>query len=151
MVLPKYFFDYFTETFMIPSYTCDKYEATYLGASYPGYTDPYVCYCNSGDFHTMPIINIEIANEKDPFKYDVEPAFYMYRPFLTSQVSPATYCMFGVESQADGTDLTDKQVTLGQRALATFPYFAVFDRNNAGAYWQVGKQSATGSADAQVF
>ena len=42
-------------------------------------------------------------------------------------------------------------MTLGQRALATFPYYAVFDRANTSAYIQIGSQTATGSSDAQVF
>ena len=46
----------------------------------------------------MPTINIVIADSKDPFQYNVDPAYYMFRPYLTNEVSPATECMFGIES-----------------------------------------------------
>lgn len=98
MILPQYFYNYFTDTFMIPSYTCDKQGKDTGEALYPGSTQPYTCYCNEGDFHTMPTINIVIADSKDPFQYNVDPAYYMFRPYLTNEVSPATECMFGIES-----------------------------------------------------
>jgi len=37
---------------MIPAYTCDKLAASNL--QYPGLASTYSCYCNNGDYHTMP-------------------------------------------------------------------------------------------------
>lgn len=59
--LPEFFFNYFMETFMIPAYTCDKMQKKDL--HYPGMTDTYACYCNNGDYHTMPQINFEVATK----------------------------------------------------------------------------------------
>ena len=76
--LPEYFYKYFMNVFMLPAYTCDKLDATQM--QYPGLTDTYSCYCNNGDYHTMPTLNFEIR-DKD-FQYDIDPSAYMYLPYL---------------------------------------------------------------------
>jgi len=145
--LPAYFYDYFIETFMIPSYTCDKDVK-----AYPGYNDPYNCFCNSGDYHTMPTINIVVQKSKSPFQYDLEPEFYMFRPYLTEEITPSTRCMLGVISQiTDVNGSKDTQVTLGQRLIATFPFYTVYDRQNDSAYMQLGSSVSTNEAEKQVF
>ena len=58
--LPDFFYSYFTDTFMIQAYTCDKLAAVY---AYPGMDTTYSCYCNNGDYHTMPDINFELSEE----------------------------------------------------------------------------------------
>ena len=57
-LLPSFFYDYFTKTFMIPAYTCDKLKEN----NYPGLDTTYSCYCNNGDYHTMPTINLEVTD-----------------------------------------------------------------------------------------
>lgn len=42
-------------------------------------------------------------------------------------------------------------MTLGQRALSTFPFYTVYDRDNEMAYLQLGNSTDTTSADTQVF
>ena len=59
--VPPFFYNYFMETFMIPAYTCDKLRASDL--AYPGLKETYSCYCNNGDYHTMPNINFEISSK----------------------------------------------------------------------------------------
>jgi len=46
---------------MIPAYTCDKLAASNL--QYPGLASTYSCYCNNGDYHTMPQINLEMSGK----------------------------------------------------------------------------------------
>lgn len=64
-LLPPFFYKYFTETFMIPAYTCDTIIQE---PKYPGLSTTYSCFCNDGDYHEMPEINFEITG-KD-FQYD---------------------------------------------------------------------------------
>jgi len=51
--------DYLTETFMLPAYTCDTMRPQDL--AYPGMDKTRACYCNNGDYHAMPTINLEIS------------------------------------------------------------------------------------------
>ena len=54
---------------MVSGYTCDKLvQPDY---QYPGMSDTFSCYCNNGDYHTMPDINLEIR--KREFQYDLSP------------------------------------------------------------------------------
>ena len=107
--LPSYFQDYFLDTFMIPSYTCDKSKN-----SYPGMKTPYSCFCNNGDFHTMPTINIVLAGDTDPQSYNLEPDTYMLAPYLTAAKMPSTACMLGILSteELENTE-RDMSVILG--------------------------------------
>jgi len=89
-MLPKFFYDYFMKTFMIPAYTCDKLSDT---DTYPGMQDTYSCYCNNGDYHTMPQINLEITGKN--FQYDIDPANYMFLPYLNYTV-PMSLCILGI-------------------------------------------------------
>ena len=59
--LPEFFYNYFVDTFMVTAYTCDKLNAP--EKQYPGMSATYSCYCNNGDYHTMPDINLEIRNK----------------------------------------------------------------------------------------
>jgi len=59
--LPKFFYDYFMKTFMVPAYTCDPMEAKDL--AYPSLPNTHSCYCNNGDYHTMPSINFEVTDK----------------------------------------------------------------------------------------
>ena len=46
---------------MVPAYTCDKLVQPEY--QYPGFTDTFSCYCNNGDYHTMPTVNLEIRQK----------------------------------------------------------------------------------------
>ena len=65
--MPDFFYNYFTDTFMIQAYTCDLLVAQPDEtdddefSQYPGMDKTYSCYCNNGDYHTMPDINLEIT------------------------------------------------------------------------------------------
>ena len=59
------------DTFMLPAYTCDPMEPKDL--AYPGkLTGTYACYCNNGDYHAMPTINVELSNIG--YQYDISPS-----------------------------------------------------------------------------
>ena len=126
---------------MIPAYTCDKLVGSDF--SYPGMADTWSCYCNNGDYHTMPAINFSLR-DKD-FQYDLDASQYMYLPYL-NYTQPMTLCVLGVQATArpslDGTTY----VALGQRALATFPFYIVFDRETKTAQIELGGATKLGSA-----
>lgn len=56
--LPPFYFTYFMETFMISAYTCDQLSAP--ENQYPGFAKTMSCWCNNGDYHSMPTINFEL-------------------------------------------------------------------------------------------
>ena len=59
--LPPFYWNFFVKTFMLPAYTCDK--LTQPEFQYPGLKETYSCYCNNGDYHTMPDLNFEIRKK----------------------------------------------------------------------------------------
>lgn len=65
---------------MIQAYTCDEIPADSKEESYPSLSMTYSCYCNNGDYHTMPDINLELTDHKTQF--DMTPGDYMFLPYL---------------------------------------------------------------------
>jgi len=128
-LFPKFFYDYFIKTFMIPAYTCAPTQ-------YAGLTDPRACYCNGGDYHSMPTLNIDATNEGQ--QYDIEPSSYMFEPYLTAEVMPTTLCIFGIYYNSQLTSSGQQEILLGQRVMSTFPYFIVYDRDNNQSFAQLG-------------
>ena len=59
MQMPEFMHDYLMDTFMLPAYTCDAMRPQDL--AYPGMDVTRACYCNNGDYHAMPTINLEIS------------------------------------------------------------------------------------------
>ena len=59
--LPPFYWNFFVNTFMLPAYTCDKLTQPEL--QYPGLKETYSCFCNNGDYHTMPDLNFEIRKK----------------------------------------------------------------------------------------
>ena len=89
---PNYFFEYFLDTFMIDHVTCDPYEGTY-----PRMTDPKKCFCNNGNYHSLPIINIVFNQSSDNSRtFDLPPSSYLHQPYLTSDTVPTTNCILGI-------------------------------------------------------
>ena len=93
MQLPDFFYNYFTDTFMIQAYTCDLLSKE--EDQYPAMSNTYSCYCNNGDYHTMPAINLEITDKN--YQFDMDPSNYMFLPYLNYTV-PMSLCILGVES-----------------------------------------------------
>ena len=139
--LPEYFYKYFMDIFMLPAYTCDKLDSTQM--QYPGLKDTYSCYCNNGDYHTMPTFNFEIR-DKD-FQYDLDPSAYMYLPYL-NYTQPMSLCVLGVQETAADTLAGIEYISLGQRALATFPFYSVYDRETNTAEIELGGAVALGTS-----
>ena len=46
---------------MIQAYTCDLLAEP--EDVYPGLETTYSCFCNNGDYHELPDINLEITDE----------------------------------------------------------------------------------------
>ena len=138
--LPHFFYNYFMETFMLPAYTCDKMRAQDL--SYPGMSSTYSCYCNNGDYHAMPDLNFQITGKN--FQYDMGPASYMMLPYI-NYTQPMSLCILGID-KAPPSSLPDEleYVSLGQRAMATFPFYAVFNRADNTALLELGNVTQIG-------
>ena len=145
--LPGYFYDYFMNTFMVPAYTCDKLDSTQM--QYPGLPSTNACYCNNGDYHTMPSLNLEFREKN--FQYDLNPSDYMFLPYL-NYTQPMSLCVLGVAPTTMTSLAGTEYVSLGQRALATFPFYTIFDRvaNTAtvelGGAVEISKSGTNGSA-----
>lgn len=66
----------------------------------------------------------------------------MYLPYL-NYTQPMSLCVLGIDKtikpKVGGLGVEDSEyVALGQRALATFPFFAVYDRESGSAYCELG-------------
>lgn len=83
------------DTFMIQAYTCDKLPAD--KNEYPGLSSTYSCFCNNGDYHTMPDINLEIT--ENSMQYDMTAGDYMFLPYLnyTQPLSTMSLCILGID------------------------------------------------------
>ena len=148
--LPSFFYDYFIDTFMIEAYTCDKVK-THLG-QYPEANETYACYCNNGDFHTMPEINLEVQDQD--YQYDMAAQNYMFLPFLSDSATPMTKCILGLQSTKTTVGKNEMElVILGQRAMAEFPYYTVYDREAETATIELGdsqKNNENSSLGAEI-
>ena len=73
----------------------------------------------------MPDINFEITNSD--FQFDMEPEDYMFLPYINYTV-PLSLCILGVDKVPSQTlPNGDQYASLGQRALSSFPFYAVYD------------------------
>ena len=99
----------------------------------------YSCYCNNGDYHTMPDINLEITKEN--FQFDMHPANYMFLPYINYTV-PMSLCILGVESVPTNKLIDGNQyASLGQRAMAEFPFYAVYDMDTLSVDISLGNST----------
>ena len=133
VTLPDFYYNFFMEVFMIPAYTCDKMSPKDL--AYPGFNNTYSCYCNNGDYHTMPPINFEMTGRH--FQYDMDPSAYMFLPYL-NYTQPMSLCLLSIQKSPDRLLDGNEYISLGQRAMATFPFYAIFDRENNTITMELG-------------
>ena len=115
MKVPTFFYNYFNDTFMIPAYTCDQQFE--LKSKYPDLKEVYSCYCNNADYHSLPVINVEVKDYN--FQFDLQPANYLLLPYI-NYTRPLSLCVYGVD-YFDDTLSTNDQVHLlefGQRNMA---------------------------------
>ena len=91
MSVPHFFYSYFIDTFMIPSYTCDNINAnlTYQELSPKVYT----CFCNNDDYHSLPTINLELIDYD--IQYDLDAKDYLLLPYI-NYTRPVSLCVFAV-------------------------------------------------------
>ena len=107
-------------------YTCDLLNKDNEDELvYAGFKNLYSCFCNQDDYNIMPPINFEITDME--IQFDVEPEDYMLLPYLNYTV-PMSLCILGLDEApartlADG----DQYASLGQRALSSMPFYAVYD------------------------
>ena len=90
MQLPKDFYEYFTDTFIVQEFTCNE---AFEGEEYPGFDHTYQCYCNNGDYNDMPPINLWL--EDAGIQYNLEAENYMFLPYLNYTV-PTSLCLLGL-------------------------------------------------------
>lgn len=140
--LPAFFYNYFMDTFMLPAYTCDPMAPQDF--EYPGLGSTNACYCNNGDYHTMPTINFEVRN-KD-LQFDIDPSMYMFLPYI-NYTQPMSLCILGVSSTKFKLEQDYQYAALGQRQMATFPFFAVYDRVANTVTAELGGASTMGGDD----
>ena len=55
------------------------------------------------------------------------PGDYMFLPYVNYTV-PMELCVYGIDQSTVPGQTNPKLVSFGQRAMALFPYYAVFDR-----------------------
>lgn len=132
LVLPDFFYQYFLDTFMLPAYTCDAMRPQDL--VYPGKAQTYSCYCNNGDFHAMPTINVELG--KVGYQFDVGPDNYMNLPYL-NYTQPMSLCVLGIDVVKEPLHGL-QYLSFGQRQLSKFPYFAIYDRATDTGLFELG-------------
>lgn len=77
---------------MIQAYTCDKMFPQDL--SYPGFSQTYACYCNEGDYHSMPQINFEVTDSS--YQFNLNPGQYMFLPYLNYTEPIVSLCVLGL-------------------------------------------------------
>lgn len=140
--LPYFFYNYFMDTFMLPAYTCDPLRPQDL--EYPGLGKTSACYCNNGDYHSMPTINFEVR-DKD-MQFDIDPSMYMFLPYL-NYTQPMSLCILGVSSTVRKLDQDYQYAALGQRQMASFPFFTVYDREKNTVTAELGGATMMGGED----
>ena len=131
---------------MVPAYTCDKMQAKDL--AYPGFRDTYSCYCNNGDYHTMPQINFEMT--EGHFQFDMDPSAYMFLPYI-NYTQPMSLCLLSIQESPDVLEDGNEYISLGQRALDTFPFYAVYDREKNTVAMELGNASLLGGKHEKGF
>ena len=94
---------------------------------YPGFDHTYSCWCNNGDYHTMPTINFEVTSQD--YQYNLEPYDYMFLPYI-NYTQPETLCILGLMESKRKLHIGSYIIALGQRSMAKFPFYAVYDRVN---------------------
>ena len=91
MYVPHFFYNYFIDTFMIPSYTCDN---IYGDMNYTELNPKvYTCFCNNDDYHSLPTINLELIDYD--IQYDLEAKDYLLLPYI-NYTRPVSLCVFAV-------------------------------------------------------
>ena len=134
MHVPDFFYTYFIDTFMIPSFTCDNITAN---LSYTELDPVYSCFCNNDDYHSLPTVNFQLIAYD--IQYDLDAADYLLLPYI-NYTRPMTLCVFAIAEQKqitlEGNDTP--VITLGQRFLAKFPLMIVYDRERESMVMSIG-------------
>jgi hypothetical protein len=97
--------------------------------------ETHACYCNNGDYHAMPTINLELSNHN--FQFDLGPDAYMFSPYL-NYTQPMSLCVLGVKATPNAMSDGTEYVSLGQRAMAFLPFYTVYDREKKSAAVELG-------------
>ena len=139
MYVPHFFYNYFIDTFMIPSYTCDN---IYGDMNYTELNpEVYTCFCNNDDYHSLPTINLELIDYD--IQYDLSAKDYLLLPYI-NYTRPVSLCVFAVTQQT-GQGYEKLGITLGQRFLSKFPIMVSYDRQNLNGIMIVGGSDPNGS------
>ena len=128
--VPQFFYDYYKSTFIIKAYTCDALPPT----EFNGIQNVYTCYCNNGDYHSLPDINFEVKSLQQQF--DLSAQQYLLEPYL-NYTRPISLCLLGLDTvneKRDGYSV----VRYGQRTMSSFPLMVEYDRDNKSAMMNLG-------------
>ena len=93
-MVPQFFYDYYNQTFIIKAYTCDLLPQTPETVYYYGLSSVYTCFCNNGDYHSLPQINFEIKDQD--FQFDLEASEYLTLPYI-NYTRPISLCLLGLD------------------------------------------------------
>ena len=124
--VPDDFYNYFQETFLIPSFTCDNITAN---LTYSETDTVYSCYCNNGNYHNLPSLSYSLLDYD--IHFDLENKDYLLLPYL-NYTTPISLCLFALGQQP--VETRDNRVTiLGPRFLAKFSLMVIYDRDKGEA------------------
>ena len=67
----------------------------------------------------------------------MDPSAYMFLPYL-NYTQPMSLCLLTIQKSPDRLLDGNEYISLGQRAMATFPFYAIFDRENNTITMELG-------------
>lgn len=74
----------------------------------------------------------------------------MFLPYI-NYTQPMSLCILSIEESPDRLLSGNEYISLGQRALATFPFYAIFDRVQNSIQMEIGNASDLGGTHEKGF
>ena len=68
------------------------------GVNYPGFSNIYTCYCNNGDYHSLPDINFELKNLN--MQFDLAASNYLLLPYI-NYTRPVSLCLLAMDTTSE--------------------------------------------------
>lgn len=132
--VPSFFYDYYKDTFIIKAYTCDLFNEQENMEYFRGIDNVYTCYCNNGDYHSLPDINFEVKDMS--YQFDLGASDYLMLPYI-NYTRPISLCVLGLDTIAENRE-GYAVVQFGQRSLAQFPLIVSYDVSNGDVTLNLG-------------
>ena len=96
--VPQFFYDYYKDTFIIKAYTCDLFTDEENTKYFLGIENVYACYCNNGDYHSLPDVNFELKGLD--YQFDLSASNYLMLPYI-NYTRPISLCVLGLDTIAE--------------------------------------------------